>query len=109
MYSLLLQSTSLFRSMTVIPEEVVVPPQYPVPVVQLNRTGYRGAVYKCSVERRGQTREQGLSYPLLQFLQYRKSKITNSPKIKRPWRIIFFISFFADLHKMPMVPSAVDY
>ena len=54
----LLQSTSLFKSMTVVPEEVVVPPQYSVPMVQLNRTGYRGAIYKCSVERRGQTREQ---------------------------------------------------
>ena len=109
MYSPLLQSTSLCKSMTVVPEEVVVPPQYPVPVVQLNRTGYGGAIHKCSAERRGQTCEQRLSHPLLQFLQYRKSKITNSPKIKRPWRIHFFISFFADLPKMPMVPSAVDY
>lgn len=37
----------------ILPEEVVVSPQYPVPMVQLDRTGHRRAIYKCSVGRRG--------------------------------------------------------
>ena len=31
------------------------------------------------------------------------------PQNKMPLANYFFISFFADLPKMPMVPSAVDY